>query len=226
MRGTKRGLALLTMVAAVLVGTTEVSAQWTWSLSGSAAWVPQGYGILAPRAAALSSNSPAEGGAVVFTPPALGIAFRNGRLVLQRGLTLAELDTLSVRYQALVGGVGGGSPRFVVLLDTEGNDGVWDHAVPVYVGSAPSWTDPTGGWRNSGNFVVTSEKRWDTSQVGGTFYDTFANAKALVGDAPITEIIFVVDGSWKFGEQTILVETIQINQYQFTGQFPFYLLVR
>jgi hypothetical protein len=36
----------------------------------------------------------------------------------------------------------------------------------------------------------------------------------------------VVDGGWMFGEQTILVSDLQVNQYTFSGRFPYYLLVR
>jgi hypothetical protein len=51
----------------------------------------------------------------------------------------------------------------------------------------------------------------DTSQLGGTFYDTWGNAQTNYGTDDITGISFVVDGSWVTDPQTVQIDNTQIN---------------
>ena len=44
--------------------------------------------------------------------------------------------------------------------------------------------------------INLADLRYDTSQVGGTFYDTYANAMTLVGDMAIIRASLVLDSGW------------------------------
>jgi hypothetical protein len=135
-----------------------------------------------------------------------------------------QLKTLSTRYQIFEGGFGGGSMRFAIGLDTDG-DGDFDGHVSVYLGTPPSFDDPaTGGWEESGNLIglPDDELRFDTSQVGGTFYDSYANALALVGQAEVLYVDLIVDAGWAFpnGVQSVLVRDVRINGARFRPRRP------
>ncbi len=128
------------------------------------------------------------------------------------GLTFAGLSNLSTDYKITTGDCGGGSPRFQ-LNTPSGN-------IFVYIGPAPNYAGCTPNtWENSGNLVGGSYTV-DTSQLGGTFYDTYSNALATYGSASITGIQLVADGGWAVsgGVQTVLADNTQINSdfYDYT----------
>lgn len=128
------------------------------------------------------------------------------------GLTFANLQTLSTDYNVTDDDCGGGSPRFSISLDTN-NDGVSDGHIFAYLGPQPSYSGcAQNTWLSSGNLLDGSHSV-DTSQLGGTFYDTEANAVANYGSAKVLSVSLVVDGSWAFadGEQTILVRNAVVN---------------
>ncbi len=137
--------------------------------------------------------------------------------------TLAGLATLSVDYNVTDDDCAGGSPRFQVRVDMD-MDGVvsaGDKNVFVYLGPHPSFTGCTPNtWVSTGNLVTDPDPRWDTGQVGGTFYDTYANASALTAGKAVLRISLVVDSGWAFGdsEQTVLVDNATVNSesYDFT----------
>ena len=129
-------------------------------------------------------------------------------------LTFAGLTELSTDYAVRAGGCAGGSPRFSVGLDTDGN-GTRNGSVFVYVGTAPSFSCPgvLGSWQTTGNLIGNGDLRFDTSQLGGTFYDSYAHALAAYGSAAVTSVSFVVDGGWAFsgGLQDVLVDDLTVN---------------
>jgi|SRR3989344_202754 len=141
--------------------------------------------------------------------------------------TLAGLATLSVDYNVTDDDCAGGSPRFQVRVDMD-MDGVvsaGDKNVFVYLGPLPSFTGCTPNtWVSSGNLVTDPDLRWDTGQVGGTFYDSYANATTLTAGKSVLRISLVVDSAWVFGdsEQTVLVDNAVINSesYDFTLLTP------
>ena len=115
-------------------------------------------------------------------------------------LTNLSADVASAQY-------GGGAPRFSVELSN-------GTSVFVYLGDAPGFT--TGDDGPTGNLLDGSV---DTSQLGGTFYDTWAHAETLAGDATITGIDFVVDAGWATGgTQTVVLNSVTINgkTYEFS----------
>jgi hypothetical protein len=108
-------------------------------------------------------------------------------------LTFSQITDLSATYDFFSGNCHGGALRFEVDLANGKN-------VFVYYGAGPSFTDCTGTNSQSGvNMLTLTDARWDTSQVGGTFYDTYTNALALVGSQQIDGAGLVLDGGWGTG---------------------------
>lgn len=130
------------------------------------------------------------------------------------GLTFAELSTLSTDYNVTDDDCVGGSPRFQIKVNT----GSELKNIFVYIGPEPSYTGCTPNtWVNTGNLLDASRKI-DTSQLGGAFYDTYANALANFGTYPVVGISLVTDGGWASpdSEQTILVDNVAINSDVYT----------
>ena len=62
--------------------------------------------------------------------------------------------------------------------------------------------------------ITFTDARFDTSQVGGTFYDTYANASTLVGTTPIMRASLVLDGGWA-GDQVLTPSNVTVNTNTF-----------
>jgi hypothetical protein len=142
-----------------------------------------------------------------------GVAVPSGLL---NGLTFGDVAQVSTDYRVADGGVGGGSLRFeigVVMPDTS------TRSVFAYVGDPPSFVEGPDGWRSTGNLAAATDLRWDTSQVGGTFYDTHANAVALVGSQAVAYVVAVVDSGWFFPRQEILVRDTTMNGHALNQLF-------
>jgi len=118
-------------------------------------------------------------------------------------LTVNDLGNLSATLEGSPE-CGGGSPRFSVRLQS-------GKSIFVYLGDAPNFTSCSAG--DTGNLIDDQDLRVDTSQIGGTFYDTWAHARALAGGQTVTEIDFVVDSGWFFSDksQEVLVKSLTIN---------------
>lgn len=56
------------------------------------------------------------------------------------GLLVSDLEELSATYEVLEGNIGGGSPRFSIVIDTD-DDGEADGSLFVYLGSPPDYSD-------------------------------------------------------------------------------------
>jgi len=185
----------LTLVAFVLAslalvqGTTAVAASG-YTLFGDATLVHPGNN--SNTAVQLRSVGTTYGGIDFATPTSM---------------TVGGLSNLSTDYMFTTGSCGGGAPRFQ-LNTTLGN-------IFVYVGPAPNYTNCASNiWVPSGNVLYPFV---DTSQIGGTFYDTWANAQAMWGSLAITGIQLVTDGGWAVGgTQIVLVDNVMINDTTYT----------
>jgi hypothetical protein len=124
-------------------------------------------------------------------------------------LTVNSLGNLSATLEGTPE-CGGGSPRFSVTLQS-------GKSIFVYVGDTPNFTSCSAG--DTGNLIDDQDLRVDTSQIGGTFYDTWANAKVLAGGQTVTEIDFVVDSGWFFTDksQEVLVKSVTVNGDTYPG---------
>lgn len=129
----------------------------------------------------------------------------------------SEITQLSTDYAPLVGGIGGGSPRFALGIDLNGN-GQWDNGIDAhafaYFGPVNNGfiAPPTSDWSNSGNMVAATDRRWDINQFGSTnYYDDYATALALLGNYKVLHVYLVIDSGWMFGEQECLVNNVTVN---------------
>jgi hypothetical protein len=143
-------------------------------------------------------------------------------------ITFNGISTLKTDYSFLQGNCGGGSLRWSVRVDV-GNDGVAanDGSVFIYYGAEPNTTDCTTSDATSGtdsnqsgeNMIGKTDLRYDTSQVGGTFYDTYANAQTLVGNLTVIRASLVIDSGWFAGDQVLNISNTYVNDnvYQFVS---------
>ena len=186
---------------AMVQGSTAVAAG-SYNLFGTAA--PVHPGNASDTAIQLSSVGFLTSGGINFdetsvTPPVT---------------TLSTLQVLSTDYKFTVGSCGGGSPRFQINVSTStGTKNIF-----VYIGPPPNYMGcPQNVWANTGD-LLTPTSLVDTSQLGGTFYDTWANALLNYGTFTVTGIQLVADGGWAVtgGTQTVQVDNVMINTTLFT----------
>jgi len=112
-------------------------------------------------------------------------------------LTFAQVTDLSANYTFTEGNCHGGSLRWSVRVSPT-------QSVFIYYGGYPNFTDciATANNQSGVNMISLGDLRYDTSQVGGTFYDTHAGAVALVGNMPIVRASLLLDSGWG-GDQVI-----------------------
>jgi hypothetical protein len=190
-------VAFVLAFLAVVQGTTAAAASG-YSLFGDAEIVSGGN---PGNAAQLRSDASPGFGGVDFDISAL---------------TFADLTRLATDYNITNDQCGGGSPRF--QLNTAGGN------IFVYLGPSPAFIGCAPGWQSSGNLIGNNDPcRYDTSQLApGTQCNTYAGTLALFGSVTITGIQLVVDSGWNLiasggdGEQTILVDNVQINDDTYT----------
>src|SRR5579859_3374048 len=121
--------------------------------------------------------------------PVNDTAFSDARYVPASPITVADLTSLVANYTWQAGTDHLGSLRWSIETP-KGN-------VHVYFGDYPNFTSETPGVNGSGvNLLASSDLRFDTSQVGGTFYDSWAHVIALVGSQPVIAVDLVVDAGW------------------------------
>lgn len=195
----KRGVKAIAVLGIVglLVGLSlaPAAARPTWKLFGDAKFVKEGVGSDPWALRIRSDASPAFGG-VAWSPDG--------------PMTFADLLTVSTDFRVTEADCGGGSPRFSISLDTTG-DGVRDGSVFVYLGPVPNFSGCGSAWQSSGNLIEATDTRFDSTQFGGPFYGTHAGTLALVGSGTVTRVSLVVDSSWLFGTQTVLVDNVTVN---------------
>lgn len=174
--------------AIALLSATVVLAAHGYTLFGDAEVSSPGHN--SPNSAELTSS-------------AAGTGYGGVDLTVPEGLTVSDIETLSTWFYFEQGSCGGGSPRFQINT-AEGN-------IFVYLGDYPNYTNcPQNVWINSGNLVDDADYV-DTSQIGGTFYQTWADAVAAFGDLEVTGIQLVNDGYWFEGDDVVRVDNINLN---------------
>ena len=131
--------------------------------------------------------------------------------VPQGSLMFNQINNLNAVFSFPVGNYGGGSPRFEIPVDTDGN-GSADGSAFAYIGTPPSFTDPGhANFISTGNFMLDfATTHWDLTQFGGPFYGTLAQALALLGTGKVLDVEFVVDGGFT-GNQVALVDSFTVN---------------
>lgn len=184
---------LITVLASLAL-VPSVSAAPSYSLFGEATLVNPGNS--SDTAVQMVSDADPGYGSVEFQFPS--------------GLTFAQLTKLSTDFNVTDDNCGGGSPRFSVKVDQAGTE----KNIFVYLGDAPNYNTCTPNtWVNSGDLLETG-KTVDTSQLGGSFYQSYDDAVAAFGSLTVTKISLVTDAGWSQvdGEQTILADNVMINE--------------
>jgi hypothetical protein len=159
--------------------------------------------------------------------------FANLTFTPSSALTFADITTLSADYTFAIGNCQGGSLRWSVTLDIGNDDSTVpaegdpdprdnDRSVFIYYGDYPNYTDCTTGANNQSgvNLMGSTDLRFDTSQIGGTFYDTHANATVLAGTVPIAGVTLALDSGWMqevqddvlvYKDQSVSLTHAQVN---------------
>jgi len=131
-------------------------------------------------------------------------------------LTFNQITTLKADYAFTMGNCGGGSLRWSVRVDVgSDNDPSNDGSVFIYYGDYPNFTDCTTTNQSSVNMIGQSDLRYDTSQVGGTFYDSYADAQTLVGSLRVVRTTLVIDSGWFNGDQKLAISNVMVNDNTF-----------
>jgi hypothetical protein len=136
------------------------------------------------------------------------------------GILFSALTNLSVDYNVTDDDCKGGAPRFSIKMDMN-NDTIADGNLFVYLGPTPNFTGCTQNtWLSSGNLINDVDPRFDSTQLGGPFYGTYAQTLALLGTGKILRISLVTDAGWAFQdqEQEVWFDNVVINEhtYDFT----------
>lgn len=137
-------------------------------------------------------------------------------------LTFNDITVLKTDYTFTTGDCHGGSLRWSVRTSPT-------QSVFIYYGNPSEFgnggvggctpTSPGGIDQSGTNMIGLADLRYDTSQyAGGTFYDTYAHAQALVGTTQVIRASLVIDSGWG-GDQRLTVSntTVNDNVYQFVS---------
>jgi hypothetical protein len=224
------GAALMLLIAAVVATQQSVSAQTpavgTWELYPAQSSVYTTT-VQQPINADGTSNFKSNGKGVI--PVKFSLSTAPGPAIFQSigsdtetgndysflsftptsPLLFSQISTLSAVYTFTQGNCHVGSLRWSVRVSPT-------QSVFIYYGDYPSFTDcKTGANYQSGiNLISLSDLRYDTSQVGGTFYDNLAGAVALVGTMPIIRASLVLDSGWG-GDQVLTLTSATVNSNTF-----------
>ncbi len=128
-------------------------------------------------------------------------------------LKFNQMTDLSTDFRIDGGDCGGGSPRFEISIDTDG-DGVSDGNIFVYIGPQPNFVNCVWGWQNTGNLtdITNTGLRYDLTDLRGSFFVTYTDALALLGDYNVLRVRLVVDGGWTTPRgQAVDVDNFRVN---------------
>jgi hypothetical protein len=157
--------------------------------------------------ALLAAFGPASAAPITFTTTTGGATTGSGpytltstdstysvlRWINNEAFNFGDITSLSLDYNAILGGIGGGAPRLYIGTDADHN-GSEDSSLQVYLGPAGSFADPTLGPASSGNLIGMNDLgRYDVSDAGGVFYSDYASALAHAGDYGVLRFVLVLD---------------------------------
>jgi hypothetical protein len=126
-------------------------------------------------------------------------------------LTFADLNELVASYAFTQGNCAGGTLRWSVGIDTDG-DSVDNGSIFIYFGAMPNFTDCILGESQSDvNLIGSSDARFDAAQLGGPTYGTYADMLALYGNKPVSQASLVLDGGWKNGDQVVTLTGASVD---------------
>lgn len=128
-----------------------------------------------------------------------------------QAFTFAQQSSLSADFVSNSGGSSGGSPRLRVQLDTN-HDSVGDGSISIYLGTSPSYADADALLNTFSNFNVIGNNdagRYDTSAfLGGSPFTTHSAALAMLGNADVLRLGFVMDAFHPLASQNLTLNGI------------------
>jgi hypothetical protein len=138
-------------------------------------------------------------------------------------VTFGDIFNLSAVYTYTDGNCGGGALRWSVRIDENGNNIIdaSDGSVHIYYGDYPNFTDCITPLNNQTgqNMIGKPDLRYDTSAVGGTFYDSYLGALALVGTKRAFRATIALDTGWfpdnATGRDEVLPTAVTVNDNTF-----------
>jgi hypothetical protein len=167
--------AALVGALTLAVGAMAASAATNYSLFGDAEVVSPGEALSAHAVQATSSGTHLFGGVDLGVPAGIN--------------TIADLTTLATDYMFTQGSCGAGSPRFAVEVNNDPDTNLF-----FYLGPPPNYTGCTSGtWTASGN-LADPGNLVDATQLGGSFYESYADVVQAYGSDTVTDIALVLDG--------------------------------
>lgn len=166
-------------------------------LAGLAVATVLAAALAAPATAAPIAATYTTGGDTTGTGPwtmtSTDSTFSVLRFVPTSPIKFQDWTSLSVAYNAVLGGIAGGAPRFTFVLDFD-NDNVADGQFHLLWGPAGTFVDTTLGPANTGNLLaLTDVGRYDLGGVGGSAYTDRAAALALIGGYTVLRASLVLD---------------------------------
>ena len=181
------------------------------ALSAGVAFAASGYSLFGDASYVSPGNASSR--AVETTSNPAGAGYGGIDFTVPSGLTLADLTNLSTDYKVTAGGCGGGSPRYSIAVQTPAGD----KNVFFYIGTPPNYTCPADGlYHNSGNLAAPANLV-DATQLGGGFYEPYAQVQLDYGSYPVIGIALVTDGGWAVGgTQTVVFDNSMINTTTYT----------
>ena len=109
------------------------------------------------------------------------------RFVFDTPVPFGSLTNINVDYNAILGGIGAGTPRLDVVFDN-------GQYLEINFGPAASFVDGTLGAANSGNLLAMFDTgRYDNQGIGGTFYSNYASAFAIASGYNVVRTSLVID---------------------------------
>jgi hypothetical protein len=164
------------------------------SLAIAAALTVGGMGsaLAAPIAATYTTGGDTTGTGP-WTMTSTDATFSVLRFVPTTPIQFQDWTSLSVDYNAVLGGIGGGAPRFTFVLDFD-NNGTADGTFHLHWGPGGTFVDATLGPGNTGNLLaLTDVGRYDLGGVGGSIYTDRDAALALAGSYYVLRASIVLD---------------------------------
>jgi hypothetical protein len=158
-------------------------------------------------------------GPVVFSSYKAGGTYSYLDFAPNPSLTFDQITNLSAVYSFTTGNCELGALRWSVTTPDISYQGQ-AASLYIYYGAEPNTTDctSTGPTTNQSglNMIGRTDMRYDTSHIGGTFYDTYAHAVALLAGHSISSVTLVLDGGQGGGnDQVVSLGNVTVNDNTF-----------
>ncbi len=166
-----------------------------------------------------SSGSAGEsGGAAVLTSNGVGYGLVSAGF--PGGTTFSQLSSLETDYNLTQGACGGGSPRYQIDLQPQGDNNPADGvSLYLYFGTPP-YGGCSSGSHTEGEVIGGSTAQWFV--FGGGFNSntamTYSQVKATFGNYRLLDAQIAVDGGWsQGGTQSVSITNWELNGTTFFG---------